>query len=54
MLDGVRLKDQFSRALVDPVRAFEVTMEMVQAYWRVLGLMPPPRRPGEDEGKWNR
>jgi hypothetical protein len=54
MLDGVRLKDQFSRALVNPVRAFEVTMEMVQAYWRVLGLMPPPRRPGEDEGKWNR
>jgi hypothetical protein len=51
---GRRLIGEGTEALADPLRALNIMNEVIQAYWRLWGLMPPPRRPGGDEGKWGR
>lgn len=51
-MHGPRLLDDARKALFDPMIGLHAATDLMQAFWRLWGLMPPPRRPGEDEGKW--
>jgi hypothetical protein len=31
----------------DPAQAMHAATEIIEAWWRLWGLMPPPQRPGE-------
>jgi hypothetical protein len=34
--------------IADPAQAMQAASEIVTAWWRLWGLLPPPRRPGQD------
>lgn len=34
--------------MADPAQAMQAASEIMLAWWRLWGLLPPPRRPGED------
>jgi len=47
-----RLAQDWPGSAFDPTRAWQLGSEIMQAWWRLWGLAPPPRRPGEDGGRW--
>lgn len=49
---GRRIAQNFPGVLFDPAQAWQIGGEITQAWLRLWGLAPPPRRPGEDEGLW--
>lgn len=46
MTDG--LARRLPGMLVDPQQSMQAMSEILTAWWRLWGLLPPPRRPGED------
>lgn len=51
-MHGPRLLRESGQSLFDPLGGLRIAAEMTQAFWRLWGLMPAPRRPGEKEGRW--
>ena len=49
-MHGPRLLRESGQSLFDPLGGLRIAAEMTQAFWRLWGLMPAPRRPGEKEG----
>ena len=49
-MHGPRLLRETQQSLFDPLGGLRIAAEMTQAFWRLWGLMPAPRRPGEKEG----
>ena len=49
---GERLSNASTQAAGNPLIALDIARQLTQAYWRVWGLLPPPERPGADDGKW--
>lgn len=35
--------------MLDPTQAMQAAIEIVQAWWRLWGLMPPAQRPGDED-----
>ena len=52
-MHGPRLLREGGQSLFDPMSGLRIAAEMTQAFWRLWGLMPPPQRPGENEGQWH-
>lgn len=55
-LFGIRQKDateQFGQRIPammsDPTQAMQAATEIIYAWWRLWGLMPPPQRPGDED-----
>lgn len=46
MTDG--LAHRLPGLLADPRQSMQAMSEILTAWWRLWGLLPPPRRPGED------
>jgi len=51
---GKVLQQGLRQGAYDPLGTFQMASEIAQAWWRLWGLLPPPRRPGIEDGKWPR
>lgn len=51
-LNGQRLSEVGQRAPFDPAEAMRTGRELAEAWWRLWGLMPAAKRPGEKDGEW--
>jgi hypothetical protein len=51
---GEYLRREMVQGIFDPAGMIRVMGEITQAWWRLWGVMPPPRRPGTDEDNWGR
>jgi len=51
---GDHLRQQTAQGVFDPAGMIRAMGEITQAWWRLWGIMPPPRRPGADEDNWGR